>query len=77
MTPRFALTPRFTKKQGSPSQRTDSRTGRQDTAATEHPRNDERTADPGRGTEEERGAERAARERLFQRSRPMPADRHE
>lgn len=61
----------------TPLHGTASRTGRRDTAATEHPRNDERTADADRGTEDERGGERAARERLFQRSQPMPADRHE
>lgn len=61
----------------TPSHRTASGTGRRDTAATEHPRNEERTADADRGTEDERGRERAARERLFQRSHPMPADRHE
>lgn len=56
---------------------TASRTPRRETAVTEHPRNEERTADAHRGTETERGRERAARERLFQRSQPMPADRHE
>lgn len=61
----------------TPSHRTASGTGRRDTTATEHPRNEERTADADRGTEDERGRERAVRERLFQRSHPMPADRHE
>ncbi len=61
----------------TPPRGTASRTGRRDTAATEHPRNEERTADPGRGTEDEDGRERAARERLFRRAHPAPADRHE
>lgn len=61
----------------TPSDGSTSRTGRRDTTATEHPRNEERTADADRGTEDERGRERAARERRFQRSHPMPAERHE
>ena len=61
----------------TPSRRTASRTGRRDTAPTEQPRKEERTADADRGTEGEGGRERAAREHLFQRSQAMPADRHE
>lgn len=48
-----------------------------DTATSEHPRNEERTADADRGTESERSGERAAREQRFARSHPMPAERHE
>jgi len=45
--------------------------------SAEYPRNEERTADPDRGTDAERSRERAARERRLDRSPPMPADRHE
>jgi hypothetical protein len=54
-----------------------SQTRRHGTSATDHSRNDARTADPDRGTEEEGGNDRAAREHRLRRSHPMPAARHE
>jgi hypothetical protein len=54
---------------------------RHDVAPTDHEGPASRTADPSRGTDGHSGdahAEWAARRRLrFERSLPMPADRHE